>query len=327
MRRRELIALLGGAAAAWPLAVRAQQPALPLIGFLRSSSLANPIAAGVTTSFRKGLKETGYVDDQNVTIEYRSAEDHLDRLPALLTELISRPVAVIVGNTDSAVAAKAATATVPIVFVSGGDPVGNGLVASFSRPGGNVTGVSFLTGVLGTKRLELLRQVLPKTTMIAMLVYPNTHDTEAERTDVQTAAQAMGQPLTVLEVGSERDIEGVFATLLERKVGALFVGTGPFLNTHGERLVATAARLQIPAIYGLREFAAAGGLLSYAPSITEAYRQAGIYAGRILKGDKPGDLPVMQSTKFELVINLKTAKTLGLEIPPTLLATADEVIE
>jgi putative tryptophan/tyrosine transport system substrate-binding protein len=326
MKRRNFIALLGGAAVAWPLAARAQQPTMPVIGFLRDAPLAD--AAHLVAAFRQGLKEASFIEGQNVAIEYRSAEDQPHRLPALVADLVRQQVALIVGNTISALAAKAATTTVPIVFVTGNDPVINGLVASLSRPGGNTTGVSFLSSASVTKRLELLRQFVPKSGAIAMLVYPvNTPDTERELRDVQAAAQASKQEFMVVEPGSDRDIETAFVTFAERGAVALFIGSHAFFNSRRERVAALAVRHALPAAYSLREFATAGGLMSYGTSITGAYRLGGIYAGRILKGEKPADLPVQQSTKFEFVINLRTAKALGIDVPDRLLALADEVIE
>jgi putative ABC transport system substrate-binding protein len=326
VRRREFITLLGGAAAAWPLAAGAQQAATPMvIAFLRSAPLAD--VPHWVSAFRHGLKEEGFVEGQNVAIEYRSADNQSDRLPALVIDLLRRPVAVIVGNTPAALAAKAATSTVPIVFAGGGDPVREGLVASLNRPGGNVTGVSYFSAVLGAKRLELLRQVVSRPTIIAMLVNPNTSLTETERRDVQVAAQAIGQQLAIFDVSSERDIETAFVTFVQHGVSALLVGTGGFLNSERNRIVALADRYALPASYSQREGAVAGGLMSYGTSITDAYRQAGMHVARILKGERPADLPVIQSTKFEFVLNLKTAKALRLQIPDKLLATADEVIE
>jgi putative ABC transport system substrate-binding protein len=325
MRRREFITLLGGAAAAWPLAAVAQQRTMPVIGFLRSTSAAD--STQFVTAFRQGLKETGFVEGQNVAIEYRYADNHPDRLPALVAELIGRPVAVIYANAPAALAAKAATTTVPIVFVESGDPVSDGLVASFNRPGGNITGVVNLSVQLGAKRLELLHQLVPTATTIGVLVNPDTVGTAAERADLQAAVRALGLQLIILDVGSDRDIETAFATFVQRAAGALLVGGGAFLTSKWERLVALAARHGLPASYDDREFAVAGGLMSYGASITDAYRQVGIYTGRILKGEKPADLPVMQSTKFEFVINLKTAKTLGLTVSNQMQLLADEVIE
>jgi len=325
MRRREFITLVGSAAVAWPLTARAQQPALPTVGFLRSSTLAD--VPHWVAAFRRGLKEAGLIEGQNVAIEYRSADNQPDRLPALVTDLIRRPVVVIVGNTESALAAKAATTTVPIVFATGSDPVRDGLVVSLNRPGGNVTGVSYFSAVLGAKRLELLHQVVPSATIIAMLVNPNTPLTEAERRDVHAAAQAIGLQLVIFNVSSERDIETAFATAVQRGAGALLVGTGGFLNSERERIVALADRYALPTSYSQREGVVAGGLMSYGTSITDAYRHVGIYVGRILKGESPADLPVMQATKFELVLNLGAAKRLSLDVPDNLLAVAEEVIQ
>jgi putative ABC transport system substrate-binding protein len=328
MRRRDFIGLVAGATAAghatWPRTARAQ-PALPVIGFLRSAPLAD--SAHLVAAFRRGLKEAGFVEGQSVAIEFRSADNQLDRLPALVAELIGRPVAAIAGNGPAALAAKAATATLPIVFAYGGDPVRDGLVSSINRPGGNVTGVQFIAGVLGAKRLELLRQLVPKAATIGVLVGPGMSNTVAERKDVEAAARAIGQELLVIGVDHDRDIEPAFATFVQRGAGALYVGSGPFTNSRRGRLAALAARHKLPASYNNRDAVIAGGLMSYGTNIADAYRQVGLYAARILKGEKPGDLPVMLGTKFEFVLNLKTAKTLGLEIPPNLLALSDEVIE
>ncbi len=325
MRRRNFIAGLAGTTAAWPLAVRAQQPTMPTVGFLRSSTFAD--VPHWVTAFRLGLNETGFVEGQNVAIEYRSADNQPDRLPALVTDLIRQPASVIVGNTESALAAKAATTTIPIVFATGSDPVRDGLVASLNRPGGNVTGVSFFSAVLGAKRLEMLRQVVPRAMIIAMLVNPNTPETDAERKDVQAAAQAIGQQLVSFDVSSDHDIGTAFTTFVQHGAGALLIGTGGFLNSKREQIVALADRYALPASYSQREGVVAGGLMSYGTSITAAYHQVGIYVARILKGERPAEIPVIQSTKFELVLNLRAAKTLGLGVPQNLLVTADEVIE
>ena len=328
MRRRDFITLIGGAAAApvlSPLGARAQQPAMPVVGFVRSTSLV-PFQ-NLVVAFGDGLREAGFVAGQNVAVEYRYAENQRDRLPALVAELLGIPVAVLVVNSGAAAAAKAATTTVPIVFAAGADPVKDGLVASLNRPGGNITGVSWLGAQVGAKRLELLRQIVPKTTTIGMLEDLNSPGTEAERTDVQAAAQAIGLQLIIIDVNNDRDIETAIASFVQRGAGALLVGAGAFLTSKRKNIAALAARHAIPAMYVEREGAVAGGLMSYGPSQSEAYRQAGIYAGRILKGEKPADLPVMQSTKFEFVLNLKTAKALGLTVPMIMQMTADEVIE
>jgi putative ABC transport system substrate-binding protein len=326
MKRREFITLLGGAAAAWPLGARAQPPAMPVIGFLRSTTFGN--AQHLVVAFRQGLKEAGFVEGQNVTIEFRSAADLNEPLPALAADLVRRRVAVITGHTPAAQIAQAATAAVPIVFTTGGDPVELGFVASLNQPGGNVTGVTFLSAVLGSKRLELLRLLVPKATTIGMLAHPHTPEAAAERREVQAAALAIGQQLLIQDVGTgHHEMEAAFATFVQRGAGALYAGSGPFMSSNRQRIVALAERHKLPAVYMLRDFAAAGGLMSYAASNADAYRLAGVYTGRILKGEKPADLPVVQPTKFELVINLKTAKTLGLDVPDRLLALADEVIE
>jgi putative ABC transport system substrate-binding protein len=325
MRRREFFTLLGSAAAMWPMVARAQQPAVALVGFLRSTSLSD--VPHLVTAFRQGMKETGFIEGENVSIEFLSAEDRLDRLPDLVAWLIGREVAVIVANPDAALAAKTVTTSTPIVFATGGDPVALGLVASFNRPGGNVTGVHFFASVLGAKRLELLRQLVPKASVIGMLVNPNTPNTESERREVQTAAQAIGQQLVVVDASSDGEVETAFSTFRNKGAGAILAGSGAFFNSKRELLVALSGRHALPASFSQREAVVSGGLMSYGPSITNAYREAGIYAGRILRGEKPADLPVIQSTKFEFVLNLKTAKALGLDIPPTLLALADEVIE
>jgi putative ABC transport system substrate-binding protein len=324
LKRREIISLIGGAAA-WPLAARAQQPAMPVVGLLRNTPSAS--FEHIVAALSRGLGEAGFVDGHNVLIEQRWAEGRDDRLPALLADLIRSKAAVIVANTQAALAAKAAGTTISVVFATGSDPVRDGLVASFNRPGANFTGVTFISSDLGTKRLELLRQLVPRTTTIAVLVGPDVPETVAERADVQKAAQAFGQQLVVAQAASLGEIAAAFTAFVERGATALFVGTGAFTNSHREAIVALAAHRALPAIYSLREFVSIGGLIGYGSSITEAYRQAGIYAGRILKGENPADLPVMQSTKFELVLNLKTAKSLGLQVPERLLALADEVIE
>lgn len=324
MKRREFITLVGGTAVALPFAAGAQQPK-PVIGFFNSggaSTQTDNLAA-----FRQGLKEAGFVDGQNVAIEFRWGENQFDRLPAAAAEVVARQPALIVSNTLAALRAKAATATIPIVFTTGSDPVRDGLVPGLSRPGGNVTGVVFITGVLASKRLELLRQLVPKATTIGFLMYPNTPETEGERADLEAAAKVLNLPLVVAEARTTADLGDAFATLAARRVSALYVGTGPFTFNNREPIVALAARHAVPTMYSAREYAIAGGLISYGASLPDAFRQAGIYAGRILKGEKPGDLPVVQSRRFEFVINLKTAKALGLEFHPQLLATADEVIE
>ena len=326
MRRREFIALLGGTAAAWPLAARAQQSAVPVIGFLMSG--ASGSTAHMRAAFQRGLNQTGYVEGQNVAIEYRYAENRYDRLPELAADLIRRQVAVIGAFGPSAVqAVKAATATIPIVFTSGADPVRAGLVASLNRPGGNITGVNIITAELEAKRLELLSRVVPAAAPIAVLINPGSPLAQNQIKDVQAAAPLIGRQILIFNVSSARDLEPAFTMLVERRAGGILVAADPFFNDRREQMVALSARYALPAIYEWREFVFAGGLMSYGTSITDAYRQAGIYVGLILKGERPSELPVVQPTKFELVINLKTAKTLGLTVPPSLLVGADEVIE
>ena len=325
MGRRDFIALFGSAAA-WPLAVHAQQPAMPVIGLLSGST---PVGrAHLLTAFLRGVRESGYVEGENVAIEYRWAQDQFDRLPDLAAELARRRVAVIAAiDTPAAIAAKAATTTVPVVFASGGDPVREGLVVSLSRPGGNVTGVSFLASETGTKLLGLLLELLPGAVRIGALVDPKWPFTEPFVADVRAAAAAIRKPIDVLPASTGGDIDAVFASFSQKPVDAIVVGPSELTNSRRVQITTLATYHRVPAIYTLREFIEVGGLMSYGASITDAQRQAGIYAGRILKGQKPADLPVMQSTKFEFVINLNTAKAFGLSFPPGLLAIADEVIE
>ena len=323
MTRREFITLLGGAAAAWPLGATAQQPAMPVIGFIYTG----PQFAPFVPAFQRGLRDTGFVEGQNVAVEYRFADDQQEQLRAIVAELMHRQIAVIVGNTPPATAAKSASSTVPIVFVTGGDPVELGLVRSFNRPGGNATGVSFLTVALEAKRQGLLLELLPQTRAIAALVDPNAPDSATQLKNVQDAARTFGREIQIVQASTASQLDNGFATLASQRADALIVVPTPFFTRQRTRIAELATRYALPAIYGLREYAAAGGLMSYGASLTDAFQQAGGYAGRILKGEKPADLPVLQPTKFDLVINLTTAKALGLEIPAKLLALADEVIE
>jgi len=324
IRRREFVTLLSGAAAAWPLTARAQQPAMPVIGFL---SPASPVA-DTLRAFRQGLKETGYIEGENVVIVYRFAENQIDRLPELAAELVRRQVAVIATPGGATLAAKAATTTIPILFVAGEDPVRLGLVASLARPGGNLTGVNIFATELAAKRLELLRELVPGAVRVAVFVNPTGAATaETTLSDLQAAARSTGLQIQLLNAGTSREIDAAFATFVRERPDALFVSGEPLFTSRRVQMILLAARHAVPAIYAGRQFPEIGGLMSYGAGLTDAWRQVGIYAGRILKGEKPADLPVVQSSKFELVINAQSARALGIEVPSTLLARADEVIE
>jgi putative tryptophan/tyrosine transport system substrate-binding protein len=327
MKRREFITLLGGAAVGLPLAARAQQPAMPVIGYLSSRSPDD--TRHLLAAFLRGLNEAGYVEGQNVTIEYRWALGKYDRLPALAAELVRRPVAVLTttGGEPAALAAKAATSTIPIVFLMGSDPVSAGLVGSFNRPGGNATGINILTDTLGAKRFGLLRELVPQAATIGVLLNPKFQTADSQLRDLQQAAAAIGLQIHVLRASTDSELDAAFETVTQQRIAALAVTADPFFDTRRDKLVALAARHAVPTIYQFREFVAAGGLMSYGVDSLDNYRQAGVYTGRILKGANPADLPVMQPTKFEFVINLKAAKALGLDVPPGLSSMADEVIE
>jgi putative ABC transport system substrate-binding protein len=326
MRRREFITLLGGAVAS-PLVARAQQPALPVIGFMSGRSPED--STHLVAAFRQGLAENGFVEGQTVAIEFRWADGDYDRLPALAADLVSRKVAVLVGvgGDVSAVVATKATRTIPVVFGMGGDPVKAGLVASFNRPGGNVTGYTVLTSEMESKRLGLMRELVPGVSLIGILVNPQLPATVQELADLEPAAKGVNQQLFVARADNDAELDTALASFVQQRVGAFLVTSAPFFDTRMNRIVSFAAQNRLPAIYQFREYAVAGGLISYGPNIVESYRNAGVYVGRILKGEKPADLPVLQPTKFDFVINLKTAKALGLTVPPTLLAEAGEVIE
>jgi putative ABC transport system substrate-binding protein len=325
VKRREFITLLGGAGAAWPVAVQAQQLPMPVIGFLGPVSPA-PYATYVS-AFQRGLKETGYMEGQNVAIEYRWTENQNDRLPALAAELVRRHVTVITTLATGAMAAKAATTTIPIVFLIGEEPVALGLVASLARPGGNSTGINLISGELTAKRMELLREIVPRAARAFVLVNPTGPNAETTMRDVRSAARTMHLDIQVINAGSSHEISAAFDIFARERPDLLFVDIDPFFTSRRDQLVTLATRHAIPTAYAVREFAEIGGLMSYGASLTDAYRQLGVYTGRILNGEKPADMPVIQPTKFELVINLKAAKALGLDVPPTLLVAADEVIE
>jgi putative ABC transport system substrate-binding protein len=325
VRRREVITLLGGAAAAWPLAVGAQQAPIPVVGFLRTTAAAG--STHLVGAFRQGLNEAGFVEGQNVAVEYRWADDQDDRIPGMAAELVRREAAVIVANGIAVPAVKAATATIPIVFTTGFDPVRTGLVASLSRPGGNATGVVFTTTDLATKQLGLLHELAPKAAVIAVLGDPNQPELAVELREIEAAGRAIGRQILVVKAANERELNAAFATIVQARADALLVRGSPLFLTRRRQLVALATRHAVLASYVSRDYVELGGLMSYGPSITDAYRRVGIYVGRILKGATPADLPVEMATKFDLVINLATAKAMDLDIPPTLLARADEVIE
>jgi putative ABC transport system substrate-binding protein len=325
MRRRDFISLLGGAATAWPLAARAQQPAMPVIGYLSARSRDD--TSHLIAAFQHGLAESGYVEGRNVTIEYHFAIGQYDRLPAMATELVRRPVAVIAATGGAAVQAKAATSTIPIVFATGVDPVKQGLVASFNRPGGNVTGIVLFAAQLEPKRLGLLRDLAPQASTVGILLNPSFPASERQLLDIQETARHLNLAIHVLRANTDREIDAAFETITQQRIPALAVAGSPFFDTRRDKLVALTARNAVPTMFQFREFVEAGGLMSYGADISEAYRQVGVYTGRVLKGASPGDLPIMQATKFEFVINLKTARALGVKVSDNLLSLADEVIE